>query len=367
MLVFARHSSGRVVHISEVRRGLACDCKCLDCGQVLLARHGEVNEHCFAHHASGEHDFAWESHLHKYAKQLIIDAGGLVVPLHPTIARHLGLAPDLAASLLRAGEVPIKAEVSLGVVRPDLLAITNGKLIEVALEVRVTHAASWLKAQAFGRLKLAALEIDLRRFPPERFSPDLVRHAVLQDPGSKHWLWPQRAAAPDSTSNVADYDREAAIPAPLPSPFCGPPRPLPAPVERTFDVESWRTAVRVTIAPEGDEGVLLTVHGMPIGRLAQTSEEMAAPQITKLLGNAIAPFVRGGSYRRSGVWFIPRHEAHAAVEALSQAAEEYLTQARQAYLQSRQQLASDLTWTPPVRPTPAPVSSKDNPYARRKG
>lgn len=62
------------MHISEVRRGLACDCKCLDCGHVLLARHGEVNEHCFAHHAHGEHDFAWESHLHQYAKQLIIDA-----------------------------------------------------------------------------------------------------------------------------------------------------------------------------------------------------------------------------------------------------------------------------------------------------
>lgn len=254
--------------------------------------------------------------------------------------------------------------------RPDLLAVTSAQQVEVALEVRVTHAASWQKAQAFGRLQLAALEIDLRRFPPERFDPDLVRHAVLQDPGSKHWLWPQQAATPSSIWDPADHDGEAGIAEPLPAPVFGPPRPLPGLVERRFDVESWRTNVRVTIAPEGDDGVLLTVHGMPIGRLAQTNEEMAAPQITKVVANAIGPFVRGGTYRRSGVWFIPRHEAHAAVEAVCQAAEDYPAQARKAYLQSREQLAADLTWTPPPArstPTLAPVSSKDNPYARRKG
>lgn len=57
-LVFAQHKGGRIVHVGEVPSGLACDCKCLDCDEPLIARKGEIREHHFGHTSSKEHDWA---------------------------------------------------------------------------------------------------------------------------------------------------------------------------------------------------------------------------------------------------------------------------------------------------------------------
>ena len=38
---------------------------------------------------------------------------------------------------------------------------------------------------------LPVLEIDLRAFTPEAFSPDAVKQAVLDSVDGKEWLWPR--------------------------------------------------------------------------------------------------------------------------------------------------------------------------------
>ncbi|PMN91337.1 hypothetical protein [Enterovibrio norvegicus] len=38
-----------IVCIDDVEQGLKCDCICLSCGTQVVARHGKVNAHCFAH------------------------------------------------------------------------------------------------------------------------------------------------------------------------------------------------------------------------------------------------------------------------------------------------------------------------------
>lgn len=40
---------GNLVHISDVPRGLACACVCVDCGKPLLARKGNKRREHFAH------------------------------------------------------------------------------------------------------------------------------------------------------------------------------------------------------------------------------------------------------------------------------------------------------------------------------
>ena len=73
LIPYAVHSSGRIVHISEVESGLQCACTCAECGKDLIARKGEVNAHHFAHYSGGESLCSGESILHRIGKMLIAD------------------------------------------------------------------------------------------------------------------------------------------------------------------------------------------------------------------------------------------------------------------------------------------------------
>ena len=80
----AMNSQQQLVAIQEVERGLACDCTCIECGEALIARKGEQNEHHFAHSSSKEScEVRRESLLHLFAKQVIREAMGLQMPHLP--------------------------------------------------------------------------------------------------------------------------------------------------------------------------------------------------------------------------------------------------------------------------------------------
>ena len=48
---WAENADGKIVHVDEVPRGLQCGCSCPHCHERLMARHGDVREHGFAHHS----------------------------------------------------------------------------------------------------------------------------------------------------------------------------------------------------------------------------------------------------------------------------------------------------------------------------
>ena len=48
---WAENAEGKMVHVDDVPRGLECNCTCPHCHEQLLARHGRVNAHGFAHHS----------------------------------------------------------------------------------------------------------------------------------------------------------------------------------------------------------------------------------------------------------------------------------------------------------------------------
>lgn len=187
--LFGLDQSNRLVFVSEVPRGLACQCRCVVCREPLIARQGTVREHHFAHASGGEPcEVSHESLLHQYAKQVIQEAGALAVPLTPVVVDALGLdAPDAASTRLRLPLV--ETEKALQNVRPDLLAHTEAG-VALAIEVAYSSFCDMLKVSQFAELGLPVLEIDLRAFTPEAFDPAAVRDAVLDALVGKAWLWP---------------------------------------------------------------------------------------------------------------------------------------------------------------------------------
>ena len=71
---WAENAEGRMVPVDSVPRGLRCGCTCPNCHEPLLARHGEKNEHGFAHHSDtrgANLNICYMVILYKLAEQII--------------------------------------------------------------------------------------------------------------------------------------------------------------------------------------------------------------------------------------------------------------------------------------------------------
>ncbi len=79
-LSYGLMADGRLAHVAEVRRGLACGCRCPACGSALVARRGEVRVPHFAYHAARECAGAWETTLHLLAREVLLGARRVLLP-----------------------------------------------------------------------------------------------------------------------------------------------------------------------------------------------------------------------------------------------------------------------------------------------
>jgi hypothetical protein len=202
--LFGLNEFNHLVHVREVERGLACQCRCVVCEEPLVARQGSVREHHFAHASNREPcDSSHESLLHRYAKQVIVQARGLVAPMTPAVAHFLGISDTSSPDLLHALS-SVQEEVMIGTIKPDLLVVTPGG-IQVAVEIAYSSFCDLIKVAAFESLNLPALEIDLSRFTPDNFDPAEVKEAVIQSVTQKNWVWPTES--PPSLFAATDLTR----------------------------------------------------------------------------------------------------------------------------------------------------------------
>lgn len=187
---FGFNEFNQLVHVKEVERGLACHCRCVVCGEPLIARQGEVRHYHFAHASNREPcESNHETLLHRYAKQLIVDAMGLVVPTTPAAAHFFGWDTHESGKRILQAILPASAEVAIGAIRPDILLVTTDG-VQVAVEIAYSSFCDVIKAAEFERLNLPALEIDLSAFTPDAFDPALVKDAVVAEVSNKAWVWP---------------------------------------------------------------------------------------------------------------------------------------------------------------------------------
>lgn len=137
-LVFswAENSEGRLVHVDSVRQGKDCGCICPNCQEPLLARHGQVNEHGFAHHSevrSANLKICYMVVLYKLAEQIIKDHKQICVPPYYGIFKK---------DIIKFKEVKIDSRFERVDKQPDVIATTeDGQqyLIEFVFNQKLQH------------------------------------------------------------------------------------------------------------------------------------------------------------------------------------------------------------------------------------
>ena len=180
-LTFGRNKWGRLVPVSEVSRGLACECTCPHCGCELEARKGLKRQHHFAHHNPNHkggttisRKECYDNTLHLLAIQIIVDEKCAMLPKYDT----------LAAKKIHFTKVSKEFCIPQTNIRPDIIGTTDdGK--KYLIEIRVTHAVPKEKRQKIQALGFNALEIDIRN---QKMDDNELKSFLLDSSEERYWL-----------------------------------------------------------------------------------------------------------------------------------------------------------------------------------
>lgn len=191
---WARDENKRIVHVTEVSSGLACNCWCVECERQLIARKGlKVASH-FAHRNFSS--CLPERAFHRAAKEILADVAkagadfllpsGDVTPLtHATLEHKIAGGPYLDAWI----------QTSAGA---------------YGVEIDVAHVKSRDHTETIRALDINAIEIQLGFYSP-RMDRDSLRDALVSSaqriwlrprpalPGRDHAAGASRPAAPSTT------------------------------------------------------------------------------------------------------------------------------------------------------------------------
>ena len=202
-LAFGEAPDGRMVSIADVPSGKACGMVCPGCRAPLSAKKGAVIAHHFAHEANGVCSVAYETMVHKLAKQIISDEGRVHLPkLEVEVA---GLRREVyPASWLAFDRVEL--EVWQGGIRPDIVGYKGDR--PLAVEVLVTHACSQEKIALVQARQAAMIEVDLSAVPRDA-SLAALSAAVLRD-APRRWLFNAKLAPAQNDLLREIAERQAA-------------------------------------------------------------------------------------------------------------------------------------------------------------
>lgn len=194
LMKIALNAEQKIVHIDQVQRGLACNCTCFACGEIVLAKQGDVKEHHFAHVSNKEScHIQAESILHKYAKQVIEQEKKLYLP-------SLVNKTESVCELWNFERVIV--EQDLGLIRPDLIVVQNNEF--VFIEIAVTSFIDEYKAKQIKSLGVKTVEIDLSMLLKDELiiPSDKVKSFILNEIENKTWIYPKIDKLPEMNTSV---------------------------------------------------------------------------------------------------------------------------------------------------------------------
>lgn len=194
-------TEGLLIHVMDADRGLDCNCFCTECGGKLIAKKGDVNQHHFSHYNPVESEGCFggvETVLHKYAKQVIENAGYLQLPAlikslpYPRNAHKIEI-PSRKAIFER---IAIEEVMAFGRRKVDLVGYeSSGRTL---IEVFVSHRVKGEKVRQVKNADEFMVEIEIKKeamFPTEALNTVSIDSLILDSTSNKHWIYHPYAEA----------------------------------------------------------------------------------------------------------------------------------------------------------------------------
>ena len=173
-LTYALDSSGKMVNIGCVVRGLACNCHCPRCNESLVAKLGHEGgrQSHFAHQKGSDCHGSYMTALHKLAEQIIEEEKNVMAPPYKEIEKQK----------LLFEQVEVEQRVERKDLQPDLVGVTSdGK--RWFIEIRNTHEVDEEKKNKILESNITCLEIDVREQKLEN-----LKTFLLESAESREWI-----------------------------------------------------------------------------------------------------------------------------------------------------------------------------------
>ena len=188
-----------LIHIADANRGLDCNCVCLECGDRLSAKKGDINEHHFSHYNQVDSHSCLggtETALHKYAKQLIEKAGYLELPSFKVSLPFPDnvFTAEIAARRAVFERVTIEERMTFGRRRIDVVGYEpDGRIL---IEIFVSHRVKGKKLNDVKIAEETMIEIQIQRevmFPNGVLITEGLDKLILDSHTNKRWLFHPKA------------------------------------------------------------------------------------------------------------------------------------------------------------------------------
>lgn len=178
-------------HISEVPSGLACGCRCIDCGLVLIAKKGRNRAAHFAHHDASNCDGGLETLLHRLSKEIFGQLREMELPAYEfSRSSYVNLERVRYSGTVREARrvsfTRADIEIPLSGLIPDVV-VWNGSH-RLIVEIAVTHRVDQEKLDRIRTLGIPALEIRLCAADSLLTRAELMAK-IESDRACKHWLF----------------------------------------------------------------------------------------------------------------------------------------------------------------------------------
>ena len=171
-LTYAIDSSGKMVNIGSVERGLSCNCRCPKCNESLVAKLGHEGgrQPHFAHRKDSNCHGSYMSALHKLAEQIIEEEKAVMAPKYKIIEKKK----------LEFESVEVEQRVERKDLQPDIVGVTSNGL-RWFVEIRNTHEVKEDKRAKLIESNITCLEIDVREQTLENLKSFLLESAECRE------------------------------------------------------------------------------------------------------------------------------------------------------------------------------------------
>ena len=157
-LTYALDEGGALVHVDDVPKGAKCACRCPHCKAPLYAKNSGrwpepgTRRHHFAHANGKECEGAFESQLHLLAKEVLQEAGIIMLPR--------SINGQFPSGRVRIRNIEKEKWDDCYHIRPDIEGIMdNGE--RLLIEFYVSHKVDGKKRQIIVDNHLKCIEIDI--------------------------------------------------------------------------------------------------------------------------------------------------------------------------------------------------------------